>query len=214
MDIGNQPAIEPGNQPFLHALQIRRRFVRRNHNLAALVDQGVEGVEKFFLGGILAADELDVIDHQHINGAELVLEIHRILFTQRADEPVHELFRRKIDDVALRRTFMNMPGNSVHQMGLAEADAAIQKQRIELCRGGLGDAPGGGIGKFVGLADDEVLKVKTPVQRSADVAGGAPHPVVLGFVDGRGRAVFHGAGRRFAFGLNENVDTFDVGVFR
>jgi len=115
-------------------------------------------VEEFFLGRFLAADELHVIDHQHVHGTELFLEINGILFAQRPDEPVHELFRRQIDDGPVRCAFADVPGDGLHQMGLAEADAAIKEQRIENHLRGFGDTPGGGVGKLVWLADDELLE--------------------------------------------------------
>ena len=36
--------------------------------------QGVEGMEKFFLGGFLTSDELDIIDKQDINLTVLLPE--------------------------------------------------------------------------------------------------------------------------------------------
>ena len=67
-----------------------------------LVDQGVEGVEELLLGRFLAADELDVVDHQHVDRAELLLEGHRVLVAQGPDELVHELFGRQVDHLARR----------------------------------------------------------------------------------------------------------------
>ena len=63
-----------------------------------------------------------------------------------------------------------MPGDRVHQMGLAEADAAIEEKRVERHRlfradAGFGDPPGGGMGQFVGLADDEILEGEARVER-------------------------------------------------
>ena len=51
----------------------------------------------------------------------------------------------------------------MHQVGLAEPDAAIKEQRVERAEpdgrdGGLGDAPGGGMGELVRLADDEMIE--------------------------------------------------------
>ena len=94
MNIGDQPAIEARFQAFLDAFQVRRRFIRRQNDLAALIDEGIKGMEKFLLGRIAAADELNVIDHQNINRAELILEIHGILLAQGAHKSVHEFFRR------------------------------------------------------------------------------------------------------------------------
>ena len=79
-------------------------------------------MEEHFLGEILAADELNVIDHQHDDGPELLLEVDRVLFAERPDEPVHELFGRKVNDGAFRSVFTDLPGDGMHQMRLAKAE--------------------------------------------------------------------------------------------
>jgi hypothetical protein len=54
----------------------------------------------------------------------------------------------------------------VHQVGLAEADAAIEEQRIEPWAGRpFGHTTSAGIGEFVRLADDEAFKRKARVER-------------------------------------------------
>ena len=57
-------------------------------------------------------------------------------------------------------------------MGLAQADAAIQEQRVEALAGRLGGhAPGAGMGEFVRLADDEIVEGEARVERcQADIA--------------------------------------------
>ena len=100
VDVGDQAAVEPGLETFFHAFQVGGALIGRNDDLAALIDQGVKGMEKLLLGGVLAADELNVVDHQDVDGTELFLEVDGVLLAQRPDEPVHELFRRHIDDGA------------------------------------------------------------------------------------------------------------------
>ena len=102
MQIGDQAPAEARAQAFFHPVEILRRFVGRNDDLPVAIDQRVEGMEKFFLRRVLAADELHIVDHQHIDRAELILERDGILETQRAHELIHEFFRRHIDDAAMR----------------------------------------------------------------------------------------------------------------
>src|SRR3546814_14016023 len=75
---------------------------RSDDDLPVLIDQRVEGMEELLLGVVLAGDELHVVDHQHVDRAELLLEGDRIAIAQRADELVHELLGRKVDHLALR----------------------------------------------------------------------------------------------------------------
>ena len=127
-------------------------------------------MEKLFLRRFLAADELHIVDHQQIDRAELVLEIHRRAEAQRPDELVHELFGRQVDHLAGRSLGADVPGDRMHQMGLAEADPAIKEQRVERHAvdrrdAGLGDAAGGGVGQLVGLADDKILEGEARIER-------------------------------------------------
>ena len=170
VQIGNQPPAEARAHALLQPFEVGGRFVGGDHDLAILIDQRVEGVEEFFLRRFLAADELDIVDHQQIDRAELLLEVHRRLEAQCADELVHELLGREVDDLALAGMPANVPGHGMHQMGLAEADPAIEKQRVERHRvkrggAGFGDASRGGVSELVGLADDEILESEARVER-------------------------------------------------
>src|SRR5205085_4211850 len=80
-----------------------------------------------------------------------------------------ELLGRKIDYLAVAAVLAHMPSHRVHQMRLAETDAAVKKQRIERyrvtrARAGLGDAPCRGVRQLVGLADDEILEDEPVVE--------------------------------------------------
>ena len=171
----------------------RRAAVGGDHDLPAAIDQRVEGVEELLLGAVLAADELDVVDHQHVDRAEHLLEAHGVLEAQRLDELVHELLGREVDHLARRVLAADLPGDRVHQVGLAEPDAAVEEQRVERRRGELGDALGGGERELVGLADDEVLEGAARVERGADVAVERPRPSASGRSAAAGAA---GARRR------------------
>ena len=132
-------------------------------------------MEEFLLRRILAADELHVVDHQQIDRAELLLEVHCRAEPQRPNELVHEFLGRQVDHLAARGVHADMPGDGMHQMGLAEADAAIEEERVERhgmnrAGAGLGDPPGGRMRQLVGLADDEVLEGETRVERRREGA--------------------------------------------
>ena len=169
VDVGHQPPAQARAHPLLHALEVRRRLVGGNDDLPVLVDQGVESVEELLLCGLSPRDELDIVDHQHVHRAELILERHGVAVTKRPDELVHEFFGRKIDDPAGWIPRPDVPGDGMHQMGLAKADPAIEEQRVERHRRRLGDPPRGGVGKFVGLADDEILECQPGIEWRADI---------------------------------------------
>ena len=60
---------------------------------------------------------------------------------------------------------LHLPGDRVHQVGLAEADAAIEEQRVERHRSAVGHAPRRGMGELVRLADDEILEGEARIER-------------------------------------------------
>ena len=126
-------------------------------------------MEELLLGGILAVDELHVIDHQHVHRAEQILKRHGVLEPQRADELVHELFGGKVDHTPAGGALADIPGQGMHEMGLAEPHPAIEKQRIKGHLVGFRHAAGGGEGQLVGLADDEIGKRIIGIERRADV---------------------------------------------
>jgi hypothetical protein len=42
-------------------------------------------------------DELDIVDHEHVDRAEELLEVDHPLFAQGGDEAVHELLGREVE---------------------------------------------------------------------------------------------------------------------
>jgi hypothetical protein len=74
MQVDDQPALQAALDPVLHVLDLARRAVGRDDDLLVLVDERVEGVEELFLRAVLAGDELHVIDHQHVDRPEQLLE--------------------------------------------------------------------------------------------------------------------------------------------
>ena len=66
----------------------------------------------------------------------------------------------------------DVPGDGMHQVGLAEADAAIEEQRIEWHGRGIRDPVGRRIGELVGLADDEILEGEPRIEHGAEEVSG------------------------------------------
>ena len=62
LNIGDQAPRKAGTQPVLQGGDLFRWPVGRDHDLAVELVQGIEGMEKFFLGPIFAGQELDIVD--------------------------------------------------------------------------------------------------------------------------------------------------------
>ena len=71
-----------------------RRAIAGQHDLAARLVDGVEGVEELLLGALLAGDELHVVDQQHARVAELEPEVVGAMLANGLDQLVGERLRR------------------------------------------------------------------------------------------------------------------------
>ena len=74
LDGGDEPGLEALAQAVLEGVEVAREAVGGQHQLAAEVVQGVEGVEELLLGLGLRREELDVVDEQDIGVAIAALE--------------------------------------------------------------------------------------------------------------------------------------------
>ena len=83
MQVDDEAALQPALDPILQLLDLARRAVGGDDDLLVLVDQRVEGVKELLLRGILAGDELHIVDHQHVDRPEQLLESHHLAFAQR-----------------------------------------------------------------------------------------------------------------------------------
>ena len=150
-----------------------------------------------------AGEELDVVDQQHVDVAELVAEAGHLVVAQRVDHLVGELFAGDVADGRLGLAALDLVADGVHQVGLAHADAAVEEERVVGLGRTLRDRLAGGVGELVAAADDEgvegvariQLRGAVPVEpglgtrRGSGQVGGEPAIVT----DGRGgRVVFRG----------------------
>ena len=67
LHVHGQPPLEARAQAFLQGGHCLGRTVGGDHDLLVLPMQGVESMEEFFLGGVFASDELNIIDQEHVH---------------------------------------------------------------------------------------------------------------------------------------------------
>ena len=82
LDVDHEAAHQARAHALVDRVELGRRHVGRHDHLAARVDERVEGVAELLLHG-LALQELEIIDQQHVDGLELVLEGERVALAQR-----------------------------------------------------------------------------------------------------------------------------------
>ena len=164
VDVGDQPPGEARQNPALDPLKVLRAAIGGDHQALPRRDDLVHRVEELLLRGILAGDELDVVDHQQIGRAQPLLEAVGVLGAHRGDELEHELLGGHIDHRATAAPAEVLP-DRVHQVRLAEPGLAVEEQRVERHRAALRDAARGIVGDLVGLTDDEAVEGVARVER-------------------------------------------------
>ncbi len=101
-DGNRQPPAKAGFQAFFKAFNLFRVAVTGENDLLATFEQGVEGVEKLFLGAFLAGKELDVIDQQRIHRTVEALELVDCIQLQRLDHVGHKTLRMQVHNLGIR----------------------------------------------------------------------------------------------------------------
>ncbi len=189
----DEAAGQPRADPVVEAFEIGRRTVGGDHHLAAGVDQRIQRVAELGLGRF-ALQELQIVDHEHVDAAQCLLERQRCLRFERGDEAVHELLGGEIKHLALGARVAG-PCHRLQQMGFAEADAGVDVERIEhhgIAAPAFGDLTRGGVRQRVGAADHETCECQARIERRA-----AQRIMAGGHRRGRGGAQF---GRGTAIG--------------
>ena len=118
----------------------------------------VEGVEKFLLRGLLAGDELDIVNEEEVNVAVFHAEfLARALFDG-FEQLICELIALYVGDLRAGIVLAYILADRKQQMRLAEAGVAVDKQRIVRAAGLVRDGDCGIVRKLVGVSDDEAIK--------------------------------------------------------
>ena len=118
--------------------------------------QGVKGMEKLLLCGVLAGDELNIINQQYVHLAVFFAECWRGFVADGVDQIVGELLGR---DVENHFSLLNhLVADRVEDVGLAQSNAAIDKQRVVSPGGILRDSHACSLSQAICRAYHEVIK--------------------------------------------------------
>ncbi|MNQ78314.1 hypothetical protein D3C85_932220 [compost metagenome] len=98
---GQAPA-KAGFEAFFKAFDFFRVAVTGENDLLATFKQGVEGVEKLFLGTLLAGEELNVIDQQRIHRTVEAFELVDRVQLQGLDHVRHETLGMQVHHLGIR----------------------------------------------------------------------------------------------------------------
>ena len=128
------------------------------------VKKRVERMEKFLLRSLLATEKLNVVDQKKVGLTITLPEFDQITVLNRVDELVNEQFTREVDHLHVFPFRPDELADGLHEMGLAQTDAAINEKRIVCARRCLRDCQTRGMRDFVVRADDERFKCVSRIE--------------------------------------------------
>ena len=112
-------------------------------------------MEKLLLRALLAGEKLHVVDQQHVRTAVAAAEFLEIAAAHGIDELVGEFLAGQIDHARARLAAEDFLADGLHQVGLAEAGAAVDEERVITDAGFLGHRLAGGVGELAVSTDHE-----------------------------------------------------------
>ena len=174
-DLGDEATLQARAHALVEPFDVVGRARRSDDHLPPAVEQRVDDVVELLLGA-LTVHELQVVDQQHVDAAELLLEGQRVLAAQRFDELIAEALGREIEHLRVGRPALHLPGDGVQQMRLAEADRGVDVERIEagsFAERRFGDLRCTGVRHAVRRADDEAVERVARIERRAFEAADA-----------------------------------------
>ncbi len=155
LKLGGQSPFEPRDQAVLEVRDFRRRAIARQHDLFVPVKESVEGVKKLLLRAFFAAKELNVVNAKQIGLTIALAKLDQIIVLNGVDELVDEQFARKIDHFGVFLFREHVLTDRLHQVRLAEANAAVNKKRIVGAGWCLSDGETGRVRNFIVRPDYE-----------------------------------------------------------
>ena len=136
----------------------------------ALAVERVEGMEELLLGAIAAGEELHIVEDERIDAAELIAELGGLVAPNRVDELVHEDFRRHEENFLVAIALPNLMPDRIDQVGLAEADPAVNEERVVFFAGLIRDRQRRGMRELISRTDHEFGESITRVQLRMAIA--------------------------------------------
>ncbi len=127
-----------------------RVLIGGDDDLAVRLKQRVEGVEELVLSALFAAEVLDVIHHQHVGVvAVLVAELFDAVIADLIYELVHKGLGLQIQDAPRRVLLLDLLTDGMQKVRLAQAHAAVNKQRIVFAGRVFSDGATGSSSKLI-----------------------------------------------------------------
>ncbi len=127
LDCDRKPPAEARDQPVLDSGDFLRVGIAGNDYLLVRFDQRVEGVEKFLLGAVLAAEKLDIVDQQKVQRVVVLLEAVEGLVLIGANHIGNVPLGVDITDLGGRVEFEQQVTDGLNEVSFTQAHTTINK---------------------------------------------------------------------------------------
>ena len=134
----------------------------------------IERVEELFLRALLARQELDVVEEKHVGRPVTALELERRGVLDGVDHLVHEFLGAHEEDPSAGPDGTDVVPDGVHEVGLAQPHAPVQKERVVARAGLLRHRHSRGVSQLVPAPHDERLECVVGVKDAFVPAGQRP----------------------------------------
>src|SRR5215813_244034 len=128
------------------------------------VKECVERMEKFLLRPLFATEKLNIVNQKKVSLAIALPEFYQIAVLDRVDELVDEQLTRDVDHLHVFPFRPDELADGLHQMGLAQTDAAVNEEGIVRACRRLRDSEAGCVCDFVIRADYEGFECISRIQ--------------------------------------------------
>ena len=158
LNVCGEAPLETGEQALFERGDILRRTVGRQDDLALRLVERIEGVEELLLRGLLAGDELNIVDEENVRLAVPLAEFLRRAVADRLDHFVREFVSLYIKDIHLRVAEGDLVADGVQKVRLAKSRVAVDEERVIEARGLRRDGDRRGVRELVRRSDNERVK--------------------------------------------------------
>ena len=215
MEVKSASPGKTSSQPFIDGFDLGRETVGSDDDLFIELIEVVEDVEEFLLRFFFTDDELEIIYNEAVELAEFEIEFVAFAEANRINEIGIEMSDGGIEDFKGRVLLQECIADGLDEVGFAKTRATIQEERVVAVARGIDDAPGSGKGKVVVGADDETIEGVFGVEAGLVRIGGSRSGFAGGrdvFTDRGSSGNFAGANLGFDFGLDPEIDRFNVDI--
>ena len=126
--------------------------------------QRIKRVEKLLLRAFLAGEELYVVDHQYIDVTVATAKLVSPIEANRAYQVVDEILTAHVGNSQTRLAVYDVIADRLHQVCLAESDAAVDEKWVVALAGVLGDRRGCGMSELIAVTHNETAESIARIQ--------------------------------------------------